>query len=174
MNRIWTNVCLVLYYVFGARLPSASVSYLGVKLRRYLCSGIFKSMGKNVNIASGVRFGRGTRLSIGNNSGIGEGCYIVCMDDVVIGDNVMIAPSVMILTGGHDYSDSELRLIDQKIITKPVGIGNDVWIGARAIILPGVKIGNRVIVAAGSVVTGDVPDNSIVAGNPAKVIKEID
>ncbi|NCS32003.1 acyltransferase [bacterium] len=122
---------------------------------------------------SSVRFGRGTRLSIGNNSGIGENSYIVCMNDVCIGNNVMIGPELMILTGGHDFTNPDLRLIDQKILTAPVVICDDVWIGARVLLLPGVEVGTRSIVGAGSVVTRDAPSNAIVAGNPAKVIKQI-
>lgn len=96
------------------------------------------------------------------------------MDEVIIGDNVMISPEVMILTGNHDFSDKNKLLIEQKIITKPVKIGNDVWIGARALILPGVEVGERSIIAAGSIVTKDIPSNVIVGGNPARIIKNLD
>tara|TARA_R100001143_G_C3360873_1_gene135502 strand:+ start:13920 stop:14345 length:426 start_codon:yes stop_codon:yes gene_type:complete len=134
---------------------------------------LFYKVGSNVNIASGVAFGRGARISIGTDSGIGENSRIVCMDDVVIGDNVMISPEVMILTGGHAFDEPSLRLIDQKVVTAPVIIEDDAWIGARAILLPGVTIGRRSVVAAGSVVTKDVPARSVVGGNPAVFIKSV-
>lgn len=146
---------------------------MGMRLRSFACSHIFQSFGKNVNIASGVRFGRGMRISIGDNSGMGEDSYIVCMDDVVIGRDVMMGPEVMILTGGHDYSSPNMRFIDQKVTTAPVIIGDDVWIGARSIILPGVTIGSRSIIGAGSVVTKDVAPMTVAAGNPAKPINTV-
>ena len=165
------TIYLFLYYACLIHFPSQSVGPLGVWLRRQAAMRIFRVCGDNVNIASGVRFGRGRRISIGTDSGIGENSYIVCMEDVNIGNDVMIGPDVMILTGGHDYSDPNLRLIDQQVIAAPVTIGNDVWIGARVLILPGVTIGSRSIVGAGSVVTKDIPSHSIVAGNPARIIK---
>lgn len=167
------SILLVIYYGCFIHLPSRSYTAIGVMLRRLVVSGIFKHTGRRINLAAGVRFGRGSRLSIGNDSGIGENSRIVCMNDVTIGDNVMIGPEVMILTGGHDYMDASIRLIDQRIVTAPVLIGNDVWIGARALILPGVTIGDRSIIGAGSVVTKDVPPHTLVAGNPAKPVKTV-
>jgi maltose O-acetyltransferase len=164
---------LVLYYSLLIYLPSRSVSKTGVYLRQKCLKYIFKYVGKNVNIAKGVRFGKGFNISIGDNSGIGENSYLVSVDNIIIGNNVMIAPEVMILTGGHDFNDKSKLLINQKIVKKPVIIEDDVWIGARVLILPGVTISKRSIVAAGSVVTKDVQSNCIVGGNPAKVIKSI-
>jgi maltose O-acetyltransferase len=162
-------LALICYYGCFRYFPSI----VGVKLRRLAARHIFQSCGDRINIAQGVRFGRGGRISIGTNSGIGEDSYIVCIEDVIIGRDVMMGPEVMILTGGHDYTNPSLRLIDQKITSAPVIIGNDVWIGARAIILPGVCVGDRSIIGAGSVVTKDVPAGFIVAGNPAKSIKSL-
>lgn len=164
---------LVVYYSVLMHLPSRSFGPFGVRLREIAARRIFRSCGKNINIASEVRFGRGNRLSIGDRSGIGERGYIVCMNDVTIGSDVMIGPEVMILTGGHDYSDPALTLIDQRTVSAPVVINDDVWIGARALILPGVTVGTRAVIAAGSVVTRDVPSGTIVAGNPARTIKSI-
>ena len=89
-----------------------------------------------------------------------------------MGDNVWIAPNTLITTINHPISPKGRR--QHLGISKPVKIGNDVWIGGNATILPGVTIGNNVIVAAGAVVTHDVPDNVIVGGVPAKVIREIE
>ncbi|EGR0111096.1 acyltransferase [Vibrio vulnificus] len=164
---------LLVYYIVVKHLPSNSSCKLCVYLRRIVVSFIFSYVGKNVNIASNVRFGKGNNLSIGNNSGIGEDSYIVCMDKVFIGDDVMIGPQVMILTGGHGYKDENLLLRKQKIITKPVSIGNDCWVGSRAIILPGVTICDRVVIGAGSVVSKSIETSGVYAGNPAKKIREL-
>lgn len=86
---------------------------------------------------------------------------------IFIGDNVLIAPRVNILSVNHP-TDPALRT---GLILKPVRISNNVWIGAGATILPGVNIGENAIIAAASVVAKDVPPNCIVAGNPAKIIK---
>lgn len=166
-------ISLFVYYLILKWLPSASYFRLGVNLRAYFCKFIFFDCGDDVNIASGVRFGRGNGLVIGNRSGLGEGSYIVCMDEVRIGDDVMIGPEVMILTGGHDYMNSDLLLREQVILTAPVKIGDDCWIGARTIILPGVSICTRVIVGAGSVVSKSIKEPGVYVGNPVRKIKSL-
>ena len=91
---------------------------------------------------------------------------------VIIGDNVMIAPDCVIYVRNHESSRLDIPMCKQgSTEERPVVIGNDVWIGGRVIILPGVKIGDGAIVGAGSVVTRDVSEYDIVAGNPARVIK---
>ena len=84
----------------------------------------------------------------------------------------MIGPNTLITTVGHTISPKGRR--ERKAQGMPVNIGNDVWIGGNCTILPGVTIGNNVVIAAGAVVTKDVPDNSVVGGVPAKVIKQIE
>jgi len=164
---------LALYYAVGIRVPSRSACLCCSTVRSWLVSYIFEKAGRNLNIASGVRFGTGRNISIGDNSGLGENCYLVAMDKIVIGDDVMIAPEVMMLTGGHGYSDSSLLLREHKSVTAPIVIGNDCWIGARALLLPGVSICDRVIVAAGSVVTKSISESGVYAGNPARKVKDI-
>lgn len=154
---------MILYYVFDRFLPDD----IGKRIRHYFCHVLFTHVGKGVNIQPGVRFGRGSLISIGTNSGLGEGSYLVAMSSLLIG------PQVMMLTAGHAYDDITNRLIDQKIVTAPITIGNDVWIGARVIILPGVTIGNRVVIGAGSFVTKSIPSHSLCAGVPCRVIKRI-
>lgn len=144
-----------------------------ITLRASVVRGIFRSVGKNVNIAAGVRFGKGKNISIGDNSGIGQNSSLGSMGSIIIGKNMMIAPEVKILTGGHDYSDPKKTLIDQFSVVADVVIGDDCWIGARAIILPGVVIADRVIVGAGSVVVKSLNYSGIYAGNPAVKVKAL-
>lgn len=110
------------------------------------------------------------KLSIGENTVIGENCFIRANGGVFIGDRVLIAGNVFITSRGHTI---KLPRLDN-LIDKEVRIGNDVWIGAGAIVLPGVTIGNGSIVGAGAVVTKNIRENVIVTGNPAVEIKSIE
>jgi acetyltransferase-like isoleucine patch superfamily enzyme len=92
---------------------------------------------------------------------------------VKIGNNVNLAQGITVTALNHNFTDSAKRIDEQGVSTNPVTVGDDIWIGANAVILPGVNIGNHSVVAAGAVVTKDVPAHSLVAGVPAKVIKEI-
>lgn len=124
--------------------------------------------GDNVNIEKNAT--SSIRTEIGNNSGIGVNAHFY--GKVIIGDNVMIAPDCVIYVRNHESSRLDIPMCKQgSTEERPVVIGNDVWIGGRVIILPGVKIGDGAIVGAGSVVTRDVSEYDIVAGNPARVIK---
>ena len=113
----------------------------------------------------------GIGLKVGNNSSIGPYSYIGCSGYIEIGDNVMMSPRVSIYSENHNFSDVDLPMIDQGVTRSFVKIENDCWIAANSIILAGVTVGRGSIVAAGSVVTKDVPPFSIVGGNPAKIIK---
>lgn len=127
------------------------------------------SAGKSINIEKGATFSR--RLQLGNNSGLGINCKI--QGTVTIGDNVMMGPDVLIYTTNHEFKDKDMPMRMQGYQKeKPVIIGNDVWIGSRVIILPGVHIGDGCVIGAGSVVTKNVPAYCVCAGNPAKVVKE--
>jgi len=121
------------------------------------CTGVIRNMGEG--------------LLIGNNVGIAQNCFIQVRGFVEIGDNVIMGPNVSIFSENHNSDDSDLPINMQGETRKGVKIENGVWIGTRAVILDGVKIGKNSIVAAGSVVTKDVPEFAIVAGVPAKVIK---
>jgi len=90
---------------------------------------------------------------------------------VTIGDNVMIAPNVQIYTATHPIDPTER--LSGKELGKEIKIGNNVWLGGSCVICPGVTIGNNSVIAAGAVVVKDVPDNVVVGGNPAKIIKNI-
>lgn len=113
-------------------------------------------------------FGRNIR--VGEKVFINHGCTFLDRGGITIGDNVMIAPNVNLLTSSHPISPDDRRLM----YARPINIKSGAWIGAAAIVMPGVTIGINSVIAAGAVVTKDVPDNVIVAGNPAKIIKEIE
>lgn len=97
-------------------------------------------------------------------------CVILDSAKVTIGSNVMFGPGVQIYTSNHPKDFLQRRKVEE---AKPITIGNDCWIGGNSIILPGITIGNNCIIGAGSVVTKNVFNNSLVAGNPAKKIKEL-
>lgn len=131
--------------------------------------------GENVFIDSTVDIYGPHNMTIGSNVHIQFGCkfFADAVGGVTIGDGCIFAHEVQVLTRNHNYDSEDLQYIpyDQRYIEKPVVIGEYCWIGARAMILPGVKIGKGVVVAAGSVVTKDIPDYAVVGGNPARVIK---
>ena len=108
---------------------------------------------------------------IGNHTRIG--LHNTIIGPVKIGNNVNLAQGITVTALNHNFSDSNKRIDEQGVSTSPVIIEDDVWIGANAVVLPGVKIGNHCVIAAGAVVTKDVPPHSLVAGVPAKVIKQI-
>lgn len=125
-------------------------------------------IGKRVSIYQGVSIymeSTSSRLSIGNNTFINRRSEIVCMSDIHIGNNCAISWDVKIM-------DTDYHYINDKSNTKAVYIGDNVWIGMSSLILKGVHIGDGAVIGAGAVVTRDVPPNTIVAGNPARVVKE--
>jgi acetyltransferase-like isoleucine patch superfamily enzyme len=101
------------------------------------------------------------------------GLHNTIIGPVTIGNHVNLAQGIIVTALNHNFEDPDKRIDEQGVSTKPVTIGNDIWIGANAVILPGVTIGDHSVVAAGAVVTKDVPPHSLVAGVPAKIIKQI-
>jgi acetyltransferase-like isoleucine patch superfamily enzyme len=110
-------------------------------------------------------------VMIGNHTRIG--LHNTIIGPVEIGSHVNLAQGITVTALNHNFDDTQKRIDEQGVSTIPVTIEDDVWIGANAVILPGVTIGNHCVVAAGAVVTKDVPPHSLVAGVPAKVIKQI-
>ena len=139
------------------------------KLRNYFVRKYIKSAGKNMNIGRYCKIHKNT--TIGDHSGVGFGCEIP--NGVTLGSHVMMGPDVLIFTQNHQTADTEIPMREQGMAPlKPVVIGDDVWIGARVCILPGVTIGQGAVIGACAVVSIDVPAYSVAVGNPARVVKK--
>ena len=108
---------------------------------------------------------------IGNHTRIG--LHNTIIGPVTIGSHVNLAQGITVTALNHNFEAPERRIDEQGVSTQQVIIGDDIWIGANAVVLPGVTIGNHCVIAAGAVVTKDVPPHSLVAGVPAKIIKQI-
>lgn len=159
-----------LYLGIGIHLPrSYSKVNLGSRIFRQFCAKlILDNCGDWVNIEKGVHFGDG--LAIGNGSGIGA--YSNVPSSVTIGENVMIGQELLVYTNNHRMDRIDIPMKEQGWTeSKPVVIGDDVWIGSRVTILPGVHIGKGSVIGAGAVVTKNVPDYEIWGGNPACFLK---
>ncbi len=128
---------------------------------------IFPTMGNNSRVESPLTAIRPHMVRIGKNVVVMPGCLMMSAGGITIDDGVMIAANVQLISNNHDFYERQI------ITCRPVHIGKNAWIGAGATILPGVTVGDNAVVGAGSVVTKDVAPDTIVAGNPAKLIKTI-
>lgn len=165
------DLSYLFYKLIATKLPSSQLKRFGfffnyLRVRSLILSGY--KFGQNVRLEKQVLISKNVR--IGNNSVVGIGNKIY--GEVEIGDNVMIAPEVTILTKNHKTDRTDIPMIFQgEKEYKKVIIENDVWIGMRAIILPGVTIGEGAIIGAGAVVAKSIEKYSVAVGNPAKVVK---
>ena len=168
--KIARKVGAVFYYALAQHLPpSYSGIQLGQKALRGACGKLMlKHCGKHVNIEQGARFS--PRVSLGDYSGIGVHAKIY--GTCTIGKYVMMGEECTIITRNHAYARTDIPMMEQGFETeRPVVIEDDVWIGDRVTIMPGVHVGTGAIIGAGSVVTRDVEPYAIVAGVPARKIK---
>jgi len=115
----------------------------------------------HVTGVKGIKFGKKSAPGTGSNQ------YIQGSNGIILGNNVRIGPGTAIISANHDPDD-----YTKHVKTAPIIIGDDVWIGANCVVLPGVTIGSNVVIGAGSIVTKDIPSNSIAFGNPCMVRKE--
>lgn len=171
MTRI-QHIALALYYGFAQWFPTqpAPTYQFGYWLRRKLVKIIFAECGHNVIIKRCAYFGKGIGIRIGNNSQLGTNCVVPA--DISIGSDVIMGPDVIIYGVSHEFSRLDIPIrLQGATKTRAPSIGDDVWIGTRAIIMPGIRIGSHSIIGAGSIVTHDVPEYAIVAGVPARVIR---
>ncbi|NDV46577.1 sugar O-acetyltransferase [Paludibacter sp. 221] len=139
--------------------------------KKSLLKGLLGKVGENYTFISPFYCDYGYNIEIGENFFANMNFVVLDGAKVQIGDNVFIAPNVGIYTAGHPLDAKQRR--EGLEYAKPVTIGNDVWIGANVTILPGVTIGDNSVIGAGSVVTKDIPANSLAVGNPCRVIRQI-
>ena len=169
---MWTlsqKISYILYSMFAKWLPQSSHSTLAKKVRCFFAKRVISRIGTNVNIERGAVLSPG--VQIGNNSGIGVRAEVY--GPATIGEAVMMGPEVIIYTRNHKH-EAGMPFYRQGFEEPvPVSIGNNVWIGRRAMFMPGSSVGSNVVVAAGAVVTGNFGDNVIIGGVPAKIIGKI-
>lgn len=132
------------------------------------------SIGRRVTFYPGVWIAPGRNLVVGDDVDLAGGVMIGTAGGVSIGNRTLIGFRTIIITGNHRIPSACKRIFEAGIERRPVVIGEDVWIGANVIVLPGRKIGSGAVVGAGSVVTKDVEPFTIVAGNPAKLVRHRD
>jgi len=167
------NIYLLFYYSIAQFLPMQPIPgyKFFYKFRYFLVKNIIKHCGKDVIVKNKAYFGNGSRLSVSDRSQIGQNCRL--SGDIILGSDVLMGPDVIIMATSHAYERTDIPINKQgEAEEKPIIIGNDVWIGTRVIILPGVTIGDHSIIAAGSVVTHNIDAYSIVGGVPAKLIRK--
>lgn len=150
--------------------------------RESILRELFGKVGENVLVDAPLYCDHGENIFIGNNVVIGMNCTFVDNQEIRIGNQVMIASNVQIYTASHPVLPKERLVPDWKerettffrTYARPVVIRDNAWIGGGCIILPGVTVGENSVVGAGSVVTRDVPDNCVAAGNPCRVLRSLD
>ena len=140
--------------------------------RRSMLGDLLGKIGQDLVIEPPFNCIYGENIFLGDKVYFNISCMIIDSNRVEIGDHVMFGPGVQIYTSAHELSAKSRNQGWE--VTKPVKIGNSVWIGGSAILLPGVTIGDKSVIGAGAVVTKDVPASVVVAGNPARIIREIE
>ena len=139
--------------------------------RKNLLKQLFGKCGEKITIKPPFHCDYGYQIFVGENFIANFDCVFLDAAPIEVGDNCMFGPKTCIYTISHPFDPKERRKVIG--LPKKVTIGNDVWLGGGVTILPGVSLGNNVIVGAGSVVTKSFPDNVVIAGNPAKIIKRL-
>lgn len=155
------------------RLTTWCCSKTLLRVRKKVLSCVLKAMGTSFVLKSGVIIEYPEHVSVGNGVSIQNLCFISGYGGIRIGNDVSLGNSTKIFSSEHPYTSKVHPFKYEELEKRPVEIGNNVITGSGVIILGGVHIGDNVMIGAGSVVTKDVPSNVVIAGNPAKVIKNI-
>lgn len=162
----------IIYFIYLAFFRFTAEIYrpyaiLSPRIRRAMVEAFVNKCGKNIRVKRNADISM--FIEIGDNSELGTNCII--QSNTFIGKNVIMGPDVKIYTKNHVFESLAIPMSDQGHTNEEVTIGDDVWLGANVVITPGVTIGSHVIIAAGAVVTKNIPDYAIAGGVPAKVIK---
>nr|WP_086940483.1 sugar O-acetyltransferase [Thaumasiovibrio occultus] len=157
--------CLEVLYDFNHTRPSEG------EKRQELMKTLFASVGKYCYVEPPLQANWGRHTHIGDYFYANFNLTLVDDTHIYIGDYVMIGPNVTLATAGHPVDPDYRRKVAQFNI--PINIGNNVWIGANSVVLPGVTIGDNTVIGAGSIVTKDIPANVVAVGNPCRVLREI-
>lgn len=139
--------------------------------RKALLRELFGSIGNEYDVEPPFRCDYGFNIHVGENFYANFDCVFLDVCEIRIGDNCFLGPGVHIYTATHPLEAWERNSGVE--FGRPVTIGDNVWIGGRAVINPGIRIGNNAVVASGAIVTKDVPDHAVVGGNPARIIKQM-
>ncbi|MGH9030141.1 MAG: acyltransferase [Acidimicrobiales bacterium] len=185
INALWDRVCAMgaigpghpRARRFGAFGEGSGIAFPpGVMFNeRWIRIGSHTMIGPNVSLCAGMAPGQemvsDPVVSIGDRTVIGQGSYIVGHFCIEIGDDIQTGPYVYITDQNHNYEDPDSPIGRQWPVESSVHVGSGSWLGAGVIVLPGSRIGRNVVVGAGSVVTGELPDHSVAVGSPAEVVK---
>jgi maltose O-acetyltransferase len=143
-----------------------------LQARAHILAQLFASTGEKLVIEPPFYCDYGSNITLGDNVYFNFNCVILDVAPVEIGSNTMFGPNVQVYTATHPVDAAERRKGPE--FARPIRIGSDVWVGGGAIINPGVSIGDRSVIGAGSVVTRDIPPDVFAAGNPCKVIRPLE
>lgn len=167
VNSILPRKLNVFFLTLFRNLPF----YIGILIRYILLKNICIKVGDNLIVYEGVIFDAPQMMEFGNNISINQNCYLA--GEITIGDNVSIAHNTSFHSFNHTWNDKSMPIRENPLYTKRIEVAEDVWIGCNVVILSGVKVSKRTVIAAGAIVNKSVEENSLIGGNPAKLIKLI-
>ena len=182
MTKILKAIIEEFKALFYMIISSSPDTYIGLKLRHIYWSNRLRNSGKNLQFRKGSGIGYPDLIDVGDNFILGNSSLITANSSygIFIGNNVAIARNVLIHSANHSFDEINIPIMQQKIISPKLEYNNksysviikdNVWIGSQSVILPGAIIESGCVVSSGSIVAGNFPENSVIMGNPARVIK---